>query len=77
MNEKSCTTQLVTVYDEIGKHLDKGEQTDMIFLDFIKAFDSVDHNMLIHKLHKLGFSGKLLLWISEYLKDRSHGVVLD
>ena len=67
MNGKSCTTQLLTVYDEIGKYLDEGKQTDMIFLDFSKAFDSVDHNMLIHKLHKLGFWGKLLLWISDYL----------
>ena len=49
----------------------------LIFLDFSKAFDSVYHNMLIHKLHKLGFSGKLLLWISDYLKDRSQRVVLD
>ena len=40
MNEKSCTTQLLTIYDEIGKHLDEGKQTDMIFLDFSKAFDS-------------------------------------
>ena len=77
MNGKSCTTQLLTVYDEIGKHLDEGKQTDMIFLDFSKAFDSVNNNMLIHKLHKLGFSGKLLLWISDYLKDRSQRVVLD
>ena len=77
MNGKSCTTQLLTVYDEIGKHLDEGKRTDMIFLDFSKAFDSVDHNMLIHKLNKLGFSGKLLLWINDYLKDRSQRVVLD
>ena len=77
MNGKSCTTQLLTVYDEIGKHLNEGKQTDMIFLDFLKAFDSVDHNMVIYKLHKLGFSGKLLLWISDYLKDRSRRVVLD
>ena len=55
MNGKSCTTQLLTVYDKIGKHLDKGKQTDMIFLDFSKAIDSVDHNMLIHKLHSLVF----------------------
>ena len=75
MNEKSCTTELLTVYDEIGKHLDEGKLTDMIFLDFLKTFDSVNHNMLIHKLHKLGFSGKLLLWISDYLKDRSQQVV--
>ena len=40
MNGKSCTTQLLTIYDEIGKHLDEGKQTDMIFLDFSKAFDS-------------------------------------
>ena len=77
MNGKSCTTQLLTVYDKNGKHLDEGKQTDILFLDLSKAFDSVDHNMLIHKLHKLGFSGKLLLWISDYLKDRSQRVVLD
>ena len=70
MNGKSCTTQLLTVYDEIRKHLDEGKQTDMIFLAFSKAFDSVDHNMLIHTLHKLGFSGELLLWISDYLKKQ-------
>ena len=61
LNGKSCTTQWLTVYDKISKHLDEGKQTDIIFLDFSKTFDSVDHNMLIHKLHKLGFSGKLLL----------------
>ena len=80
MNRKSCTTQLVTVYDAIGKHLDEDKQTDLISLDFSKAFDSqyvMDHNMLIYNLHKLGFSGKLLLWINDYLKDRSQRVVLD
>ena len=56
-------------------HLDEGKQTDMLFLYF--SVDSVDHNMLIHKLHKFGFSGKLLLWISDYLKDGFQRVVLD
>ena len=55
----------------------KVKKTNMILLDFSKAFDSVDHNMLIHKLHKLDFSGKLLLCISDYLKDRCQRVVLD
>ena len=49
----------------------------MIFLDFSKAFDSVNHNLLINRLQKLGFSGNLLLWITDYLKDRSQRVVLD
>ena len=60
-------TQLLSVYDTVGKHLDEGKQTDMIFLDFSKAFDSVNHNLLINKL----------LWITDYLKDRSQRVVLD
>ena len=49
----------------------------MIFLNFSKAFDSVIHNLLINKLQKLVFSGKLLLWITDYLKDLSQRVVLD
>ena len=66
MTGKPCTTQRLSVYDTIVKHLDEGKHTDMIFLDFLKAFDSGNHNMLIHKLQKLGFSGKGLLWITDY-----------
>ena len=71
MTGKSCTTQLLSVYDTVGKHLDEGKQTDMIFFYFSKAFDSVNHNLLINKLQKLVFSGKLLLWITDYSKDQS------
>ena len=77
MTGKSCTTQLLPVYDTVGKHLDEAKQTGMIFLDFSKAFDSVNHNLLIHKLQKLGFSGKVLLWITDNLKERFRRVVLD
>ena len=59
-----CTTQLLTVYDEIGTHLDEGKQTDMIFWNFSTAFDSVYHNMLIQKLYKIGFSGELVFFES-------------
>ena len=34
-------TQLLFVYDTVGKHLDEGKQTDMIFFDFSKAFDLI------------------------------------
>ena len=74
---KSTTTQLLSVYDLVGKYLDEGKQTDMIYLDFSKAFDSVNHNMLIYKLGKLGFTGELLLWVTDYLKGRTQRVVLD
>ena len=71
MNGKSCTTQLLEVYDNVGKCLDGGKQMNMIFLDFSKAFDSVDHTMLLHKLEKIGFRGKLFNWVREYVHNRS------
>ena len=39
--KRSCETQLLTTLDEMGKNMDQGEQTDVILLDFSKAFDKV------------------------------------
>ena len=77
MNGKSCTTQFLEVYENVGKCLDGGKQIEMIFLDFSKAFDSINHTMLLHKLEKIGFSGKLFNWLREYLHNRSQRVVLN
>ena len=41
-----------------------------IYLDFAKAFDKVDHNILCHKLKKLGITGKVGVWIKEFLTGR-------
>ena len=46
----SCVTQLLSVLHEIGEYLHKNMQTDIIYLDFAKAFDSADHNILLAKL---------------------------
>ena len=77
MNGKSCTTQLLEVYENAGKCLDGGKKMDMIFLNFSKAFDSVNHTMLLYKLEKIGFSGKVFNWLREYLHNRSQRVVLN
>ncbi len=47
---------------------------DMIYLDFAKAFDKVDHHILLRKLKLLGITGKLGIWISNFLSDRSQFV---
>ena len=44
---------------------------DMIFLDFSKAFDIVDHSIALIKLHMLGVDGKLLLWVCGFLVGRT------
>ena len=67
---ESCSTQLTGVYHEIGSYLDSSIQTDIIYLDFSKAFDSVSHRLLLHKLKMSVFNGRLLDWFTSYLSDR-------
>ncbi len=67
---KSTTAQLLRVLHEIGELLDKRVQTDAIYLDFAKAFDRVDHRLLVKKLHQYGICGNLLKWFESYLSDR-------
>ncbi|CAB4021451.1 Hypothetical predicted protein [Paramuricea clavata] len=68
--KRSCYTQLLGVFHDIGEALDSGKEADMIYLDFSKAFDSVSHLKLLLKLQQHGISGLLLNWISDYLSNR-------
>ena len=47
---------------------------DMIYLDFSKAFDKVDHGILMHKLRNMGITGNLGKWLLDFLSDRKHFV---
>jgi len=49
---------------------------DVIYFDFAKAFDSVSHQKLVHKLEAYGISGNLLDILTDFLFDRSQRVVL-
>ena len=60
LRNHSCVTQLLSVLHTIGRNLDKNIQTDVIYLDFAKAFDTVDHKVLLSKLKAYGVSGQLL-----------------
>ena len=50
MRSCSCSLQLLSVLHSIGEALDKNKQTDILYFDFAKAFDTVDHAILIEKL---------------------------
>ena len=60
----SSETQLITMIEEISRSLDCGQQTDLIIMDFSKAFDVVPHQRLIHKLDYYGIRGNLKNWLS-------------
>ena len=56
--------------------LDSYSSVDMVYLDFSKAFDKVDHGILLHKLRAVGITGNISIWLFRFLADRSHFVRL-
>ena len=75
--KRSCETQLVMliVVNDIVKNMKIGEQTDLILLNFSKAF-GIAHEKLISKLHFYEIRGKTLSWVKDFLDSRSQAVVL-
>ena len=57
--------------------LEAEKQTDLIVMDFSKAFDKVDHQLLIYKHMKFGLNKHTILWIQSLLENRSQTVVVD
>jgi len=74
-SKRSCLTQLIEHYDIILEYLEQGQNIDVIYLDFAKAFDKVDHGILAHKLKSLGISGKIGVWLHNFLFGRTQSVV--
>ena len=74
---KSCLTQLLHHFDEVLDSMAHGAEVDSIYLDYAKAFDKVDHQLLLKKLKLYGFSPKLVSWIESFLSNRSQRVVVD
>ena len=73
----SCETKLVMMIEDLARNASAGNQTDLILLDFSKAFDKVSHSKLLWKLHQYRIRGKVLSWIQAFLGNRSQQVVID
>ena len=52
---RSCETQLIATVNDLAENLNAGDQTNIILLDFTKAFDKVPHGHLCHKLYHLNW----------------------
>ena len=63
--------------EDLARNICAGKQTDLILLDFSKAFEKVSHSKLLWKLHQYGIRGKALNWIHAFLGNRSQSVVLE
>ena len=73
---RSCETQLLELVEELTTNLGSGKQTDVIIMDFSKAFDKVNHSLLLHKLQHYGVHGTTNTWIANFLNNRCQAVVV-
>ena len=73
----STETALLKVVNYLFLSLNKGNISVLALLDFSSAFDTIDHTILVHRLHTdFGFTDTVLQWFSSYLTDRTHYVSL-
>ena len=77
LKNRSCLMQLLMSFSEIHHSIEEKKASDVILLDFKKAFDSVPHAELLYKLWVIGITGPLWYWFRAYLADRSHYVNID
>ena len=68
--ERSTTLSIVNLTDSLLTAINSQETCIAVFIDLKKAFDTVNHNILLRKLECYGTKGNLLLWVSNYLHDR-------
>lgn len=77
MRGRSTISNMVVYLQDVISHLNDGLDVHAIYTDFSKAFDLVNHEILIHKLRLYGFNDILLKWFVSYLSGRSLSVKVD
>ena len=73
----SCETALVRIQDDILYSLDNRNTVILVLLDLSAAFDTVDHRLLLDKLHEIGIRDNAHRWIQSYLSQRTQAVKVD
>ena len=74
IEKRSVMLQLLKIIDNWTLSLDCGQQVDIIYTDFEKAFDKVPHRRLLSKLSSYGINEELINWITAFLCGRSQRV---
>ena len=69
-SQHSCENAVSELLSEIIKGLQNGHYTIALFLDLSKAFDTLEHEVLLEKMHRYGIRGNVLNWYRSYLLNR-------
>ncbi len=73
----STDTSLLYLTDFIRRPVDEGKMCGVVLLDLQKAFDTVNHPILLDELSVMGFSCKVIAWLNSYLSERVQRVEID
>lgn len=74
---RSTTSNLILCSDYLSEHMSKPSQVDVVYTDYSKCFDSIDHLLLLRKLQCVGIRGNLYRWFTSYVQNRYQTVVLN
>ena len=75
-SKHSTETALIKIIDDLLFNLDNDRVSGMVLVDYRKAFDMIDHTLLLKKLEVYGLSRDSLQWFTSYLKDKRQFVKL-
>ena len=71
------SSTIITILDNWTYEIDRGHHTDVIYMDFKKAFDTVPHKRLISKLKSLNISKEIVNWIEAFISSRRQKVAVN
>ena len=75
--EDHVILNLSLTINDLAREIEDRGQTDLILLDFAKAFDKVSHRLFLHKMQHYGVTGCTLQWVDDFLKDRTQQVLVE
>lgn len=77
VERRSTSTNLLLYTSYLFDTLDKNKQTDSVYTDFRKAFDTIDHKRLLEKIAYNGIRGNLWRWFKSYITNRTQKVIIN
>jgi hypothetical protein len=73
----SCEMALLAIQDYVLRAMDDGKLVALLLFDMSSAFDTVDHQILLERLHSMGIEGTAYKWMVNYLENRTQSVRVD